>query len=58
MKLKEIDKQTLRAERKKAELWDYVICGQKAPEWLDIFYKGRMVEINGKGKIRPKRRKK
>jgi hypothetical protein len=28
---------------------------KKAPKWLDIWYKGRMVEINGKGEIRAKK---
>lgn len=26
----------------------------KNTEWLDIFYKGKMVQINSKGKIRTK----
>lgn len=32
-------------------------CLKRETEWLDIFYKGRMVEINGKGKIREKTKK-
>lgn len=28
---------------------------QTAPEWLDIIWKGKMVEINGKGQIRGKK---
>jgi len=27
-------------------------------KWLDIIWKGKLVEINGKGKIRRKRKKK
>jgi hypothetical protein len=30
----------------------------KAPKWLDIVYKGRMVDINAKGEIREKKKRK
>lgn len=30
----------------------------KAPKWLDIIWKGKLVQINSKGKIRAKRKKK
>lgn len=38
--------------------WEKVkVVPGNTTEWLDIIWKGKMVQINGKGRIRPERRK-
>lgn len=50
-KLSILDKQILSLEYKKNRL-DEALSGAKHNKWLDVIYKGKLISIDSKGKVK------